>query len=56
MEIEEATCENCKSPRKKDREVIICGITRIDRGCKQKGVCKDWTPFPQETEGSIDAE
>ena len=49
------SCENCKSPRKKDREVTIGGYTRIDNGCKQKKLCSEWTPFPQETEGSTDA-
>lgn len=46
------SCENCKSPFKEDREVTIGGYTRIDTGCKQKEVCSQWTPFPQETEGS----
>ena len=50
------SCENCKSPFKEDREVIIHGYARIDKGCKQKAVCPEWTPFPQETEGSISAD
>ena len=50
------SCENCKSPFKKDREVTIGGYTRIDNACKQRGVCPEWTPFPQETEGSINGE
>ena len=47
------SCENCKAPFKKDREVTIGGYTRTDNGCKQKKVCREWTPFPQEIEGCV---
>lgn len=47
------TCENCKSPFKEDREVMMYGYTRQDKACLQKKVCAQWTLVPQETEGSI---
>lgn len=47
-----ASCENCKSPYKKDREVTIGGYTRTDKACKQINPCVLWTPYPEETEGS----
>jgi len=56
--IKEPTCEDCNSWRKTG-EITIGGITRQEpkrRICKQDGICNDWTPFPQETEGSINAD
>ena len=59
MVIEEgATCENCNSWRKTGI-FRLYGIARKEpdnRKCKQDGVCHEWTPFPQETEGSTNAD
>lgn len=48
--VPDRSCESCKSPFKKDREVTIGGFTRTDKACTQGEPCKEWTPYYEEVE------
>ena len=53
--LEKPTCEDCLASRKTGTVILYGYVRKIPKAniCKQDGICKDWTPFPQETEGSM---